>query len=270
MKKNTLITFLILSGLTIFAQVKPEKIKIILFGTFHFRPTTDRNKTDFPDLLSEKRQAEIDSIANSLNNYGISKFFLEVPFTQQKRLDTWYSEYKNNLLKTKEQLSDEIVQIAFRAAVKNNTPLVAIDYKQELPYDKILKYENKHKNDSVNTYPFFDIPNPFNSKRKQLSKSTLSEYFIQLNDLYGRQKLMFDYIHYALGDGEDNNYVGEDFTSVWYDRNLKIFTNILRSIDPKKDKTIVILMGASHTTMFRQFFENHPMFEIVELDTIFK
>ena len=81
---------------------------------------------------------------------------------------------------------------------------------------------------------------------------------------------MYDYLHYALSSGKDNEYVGEKFTSVWYDRNLKIFTNILRQIDIKKDKTIVILFGAGHTAVLRQFFENHPLFEIVELDKVLK
>ena len=267
-----LLAFLLLAFYTNFAsgQIKTEKIKVILLGTFHYGETSDRNKTDFSDLLSEKRQKELDTISTALNNFQVSKFFLETPVNRQKQQDDLYELYKQNLLKTPQELSDERVQIAFRTALKNNIPLVAADFKMELPYGEMYKYDKKHKNDSNNPYPFFDIPYPFKIKLKPLKDCSLSEYYIQLNNEYSRQVNLYDYLHYALSSGEGDEYVGEKFTSAWYDRNLKIFTNILRQIDIKKDKTIVILFGAGHTAVLRQFFENHPLFEIIELDKILK
>ncbi len=43
------------------AQAKLPHIKIILVGTFHFRDTPDKNRTTFDDLLSVKRQAQLQS-----------------------------------------------------------------------------------------------------------------------------------------------------------------------------------------------------------------
>ena len=130
-------------------------------------------------------------------------------------------------------------------------------------------WEKKHKDDK-NPYSFFDAEYPFKTKRKKLSESTLGEYFIQLNNLYSRQAILYDYLHYALSYGTDNDYTGENLTSVLYDRNLKIFTNILRNTDIKTDNTVVVLMGTSHTAFLRQFFENHPYFEIIELENVLK
>ena len=70
--------------------------------------------------------------------------------------------------------------------------------------------------------------------------------------------------------GEKDDFTGEQFTLSFYDRNLKIYNIILRTIDIKKDKIILVLFGAAHTNILRQFFENHPYFEIVELETVFK
>jgi hypothetical protein len=98
----------------------------------------------------------------------------------------------------------------------------------------------------------------------------MSEYLIQLNNQYSRQAVLYDYLHYALSYGTDKEYVGEELTLSYYDRNLKIFTNILRNIDLKTDNTVVALFGSSHTAIMRQFFENHPYFEIVELETVLK
>ena len=69
---------------------------------------------------------------------------------------------------------------------------------------------------------------------------------------------------------DDDDFTGEQFTLSFYDRNLKIYNNILRNIDFKSDKVILVLFGAAHTNIMRQFFENHPYFEIVELETVFK
>ncbi len=80
---------------------------------------------------------------------------------------------------------------------------------------------------------------------------------------------MFYYIHYALEYGKDSDYIGEEFTLSWHDSNSKIFTNIIRNIDIKTYKVIVVLYSSSHTSFIRHFFEDHPYFEIVELEQIF-
>lgn len=260
--------FLVFS-LPVFSQPGIEKIKVVLFGTFHFGETTDRNKTAFSDLFSEKRQSEIDTMIKAISSLNINKYFLEFDYSKQEKLDSLYGMYKNHLLTTEKQLSNEIIQVVFKANIENEVPMIAADFKQELPYSEMMEYDEKHKNE-LYPYSFFEIPSPFLVKRKPLKDCTLSEYYIQLNNAYSIQIIMYDYLHYALSYGTGKNYVGENLTKVWYDRNLKIFTNILRSIDIKKDKTIFVLFGSAHTAVLRQFFENHPMFEIIELETFLK
>jgi Family of unknown function (DUF5694) len=265
---SVLISFFLAN--TIFGQTNNEKIKVILLGTFHYGATADRGKTSFPDLFSKKRQLELDSIANKLVKIGVNKFFLETPVSRQKKQDSLYANYIAKTLTDTVKLRDEEIQIAFRTAAINNAELIASDNRQELPYDMINEYEQTHKNDSINRYPFFDAKYPFTQKQKKLDELSLSQYYIQLNNPYNRQSHMFDYIHYALGYGADTNYVGEAFALSWYDRNLKIFTNILRNIDNSNDKVIVVLYGSSHTSLLRHFFEDHPYFEIIELNKVFK
>ncbi len=267
MKKVFILFFLCHFG---FAQTSNPKIKVILLGTFHYGATSDRNSTAFKDLFSTKRQAELETIASSLVNAGVDKYFVEWPANKQSKLLDRYNQYTSEKMTDTLILRNEIMQIAFRAAKMNNAKLVATDNPQELPYNEIQKYEGKHKNDTVNAYPFFEVKYPFTTKQKKISELSLSEYYIQLNNTYNRQASMYDYLHYALAYGEGEDFIGEKFTLSWYDRNLKIFTNILRNLDLKTDKTVVVLYGAAHTAILRQFFENHPYFEIVELETVLK
>jgi hypothetical protein len=251
-----------------FAQTSNPKIKVILLGTFHYGATSDRSTTAFPDLFSQKRQMELDSIAHKLANFGVNKFFLERPVHAQHKQDSLFAKYQRKELTDTTVLREEGIQIAFRTALINNAQLIASDSRQELPYDLIEAYEKEHEHDTANAYPFFDLKYPFTKKQKKLRDLTLSQYYIQLNNTYNRQAHMYDYLHYALGYGKDNNYVGESFTLSWYDRNLKIFTNIIRNIDVNNDKVIVVLYGSSHTAVIRHFFEDHPYFELVELDQV--
>lgn len=255
---------------TIRAQTTPIKINVILLGSFHYGATSDRNSTPFSDLFSNKRQKELDSIALAIHTFGVNTFFLETQFTEQKYQDSLYQLYTKGKLLDTNELKDERVQIAFRAAALSGAKLIAADYHQELPYDLMNEYETLHKNDTLASYPFFDGSYPFTLKQLKLSATPLPQYYIQLNNAYNRQRILFDYLHYALAYGIDTNFVGVQFAASWYDRNLKIFTNIVRKIDLKKDKTIVVLFGSSHTAILHQFFSNHPYFKIVELDTIFK
>lgn len=267
MKK--IILFLLIS-ITAFAQTKNEKIKIILMGTFHYGATGDRNSTNFKDLFSEKRQKELDFITAKLNAFGVKKIFVETDFREQKKSDSLYNAFKNGVLKDSVWLKREETQVAFRLGKINNLPIIAADNRQNLDYNPINEYEQKHKDDKTNPYSFFEIPYPFTEKLKKLSETALPDYYIQLNSPYARQANQYDYLHYAMAYGEKDDFTGEQFTLSFYDRNLKIYNNILRNIDIKKDKVILVLFGASHTNIMRQFFENHPYFEIVELETVFK
>jgi len=263
------IIFLLFISHFAFAQTQNKKVKIVLLGTFHFGATTDRSSTKFEDLFSEKRQMELDSLSKKLAKGGIDKIFTEDIVSNQKKQDALFEQFKKNEITDQKILGNEIIQVAFRTAKLTNAKLVCADFEQELPYDKIEAWEKKHKDDKY-PYSFFEIEYPFKEKRSKLSETSMIDYYIQINNTYSRQAILFDYLHYALSYGTNNEYVGEEFTVSYYDRNLKIFTNILRNIDLKTDNTIVVLFGSSHTAILRQFFENHPYFEIVELETILK
>lgn len=275
--KNTLLLSLaiVLIAFNCVAQKAkfPTKIKVILVGTFHYGETSDRNKTAFTDLFTPKRQAELDKMAADLAATNPTKIFVESRPTNQLKLDKEYQLYQKNQLTDTLILKHEIQQLGFRMAklAKLPTP-IAVDYKQELPYDEMNKFEKGIGADTTIKWPpFFDISYPFTDTTKSISlkKMSLSKYYIGLNSEYQRKRSQFDYFHYAMSYGYKENYVGADYTTSWYNRNLKIYTNILRELKPT-DTCIIILFGASHTNLLRQFFADHPSFEIIELDKIIK
>jgi hypothetical protein len=253
-----------------YGQTENTRIKVLLLGTFHFGDTPDKKKTTFPDLFSARRQKELAQMAVYLKKFGTDKVFVERHFTRQHSIDSLYALYQLGKLTDTTTLRNEIIQIGFRTAAISQCRLIAADYRQELPYDQIEAYAKAHENDSTDAYPFFSVPYPFKQKQKSLLELPLTDYYIQTNNFYNRQKIQYDYLHYAFSYGEGADFIGQEFTLSWYDRNLKIFTNILRKLDPAHDKEIVVLFGSSHTAILRQFFQNHPYFEVVEVEQVFR
>ena len=52
--------------------------------------------------------------------------------------------------------------------------------------------------------------------------------------------------------GKDADYTGTDHLTEWFKRNLRIYTNIIRTIDSNNDR-VLVLIGAAHINLLRWF-----------------
>lgn len=69
--------------------------------------------------------------------------------------------------------------------------------------------------------------------------------------------------------GKPDNFVGAYLVSEWYKRNFYIYSLIQKLTKPS-DKKIMILFGASHVTLFKQFMDSDNRFNVVELKDLLK
>ncbi len=256
-----------------YAQSTP-KIKVLLLGTFHFGETGDKNKTGFSDLFSVKRQQELQQLTNQLARLKPDKIFVENVPDRQAHWDSLYQQYRQGKLDTM-AVRNEIVQIAMRTARKAGLPrVVCVDHQQPLPYDKLEAFEQRTSKDSVAlrkmaAYKLLSLNYPYPKKTKTLASSTLNDFFLYINSPEYDAGNRADYFVYAPSSGYDNDYTGVEFITSWYDRNAKIFTNILRQAEPT-DKLHIVLFGSSHMLPLRHYFQMHPYFEVVELADVLK
>ena len=265
----TITTIAIFVSSTCKAQVVDDKINVILLGTFHYGTTTDATITDFPDLFSKKRQEELEKLTSQLAKLEIDKIFIERQEDSQKKYDSLYKNYLSKKLTDTITLRPEEVQIGFRLAKKSKLKKVyCVDVKQELPYDKIKEFELKYK-DKKDAPFFLESKYPFRDKSQKLdlSKQTLSEYYLKMNNDYHKKYRLYDYFHYSMSYLENDDFTGAEFTGMWYKRNLKIFSKILNNITVG-DKTIFILFGSSHTDILEQFFNSNPHFNVIDLGKV--
>ena len=66
----------------------------------------------------------------------------------------------------------------------------------------------------------------------------------------------------ALRVGADTSYPGATMTARWYERNLKIASNVLRLVESPQDRVLVII-GAAHGPILREILDRVPGIQLV-------
>ncbi|MFD2934450.1 DUF5694 domain-containing protein [Spirosoma flavum] len=277
MKKRFFTFLLSLLAWTAFSQqAQPDipNIKVVLVGTFHFGDTGDRGRTAFDDLFSPKRQAEFQSFTNQLARLKPDKIFVENVPARQPHWDSTLTLYQQKRLDTN-SVRNEIFQIAVRVASKAGlSQVICVDHHQSLPYDKLQDFEKRTEKDSVAqkkmaAYKLLSLQYPYPKQTQKLATSTLASYYLYINSPQADASNRADYFVYSPAYGYDDDYTGVEMITSWYDRNAKIFTNILRKADPK-DKVYIVLFGSSHMLPLRHYFQNSPLFDVVDLSSVIK
>lgn len=92
--------------------------RIVLLGTSHFAGSlTDANTSEVGDVLSDRRQKELDELAERLADWGTDAFLLECTPDRQGRMDSLYAAYRaGDYDPTAAGDRNEIYQLGFRAA----------------------------------------------------------------------------------------------------------------------------------------------------------
>jgi hypothetical protein len=70
---------------------------------------------------------------------------------------------------------------------------------------------------------------------------------------------------FEVGGGGD--YTGADWRTAWYNRNLRIFSNLSRVRTTKSDR-ILLIIGAGHLPLLLQLAQNALGFESVPVLTV--
>ena len=62
--------------------------------------------------------------------------------------------------------------------------------------------------------------------------------------------------------GTEKGFEGADEATKFYQRNLRMYTNLNR-IQLNKNDRVFILMGSAHTAFFRDFFSRSPKYKMI-------
>ena len=264
MKKLLLLTALltvqnILAQQPIFKDKFDKTIQVMNFGTFHMGYTPDASSVEF-DENDEKNKAEVHKIAVMLKEFQPTVIIVETPPSYNPTLQKAYQSYIQN---PKMQITDpnEIELLAFELGrISNVKRIYGIDSK--MGYNYGIGYELASKKITDKTYENYISLVTAEESKLDFDNLTLLQ---QLQITNHPQYLNFlininaDILTYVSTDGK---YEGADEAAKFYQRNLRLYSN-LNQIDLKPTDRVFILMGAAHSAFFNEFIKRSPKYVLV-------
>lgn len=250
------------------AQHPPAKVKVLLLGTFHFdNPGLDVAQFENANVLTPKRQAEIQEVITRLKKFYPDKLFIEQVPSRQARLDSLLHQYKQDKWKA---TANEIYQVGFKLAKDlPSATLHAVDYTDaDFPFDSLMKVAQAEKQALLLQHIQSTVANIETTFNKQLKTMTIREMLIQQNSALDYKASVGMYFELLKAGGKDN-HVGSYLTSEWWRRNMIIYENILKRLDGT-EKSILVIFGSSHTALLKEFMKYKPAIELVDVATVLK
>lgn len=254
-----------------------DKIKptVLLLGTFHFAgEQVDANTT--PDALAvnmmlSDRQKQIEELVNELIKFRPTKIVIEGLPQYQSRYDSLFRLYKLGKLNSAPKfMVSEIVQIGFRLADKLglNTfyPVDTKPFRFQLsPEDSMLTFE-KYKNQTDTSFAYWEE----RYDRESAYDDTLC-YQLPLNKylqyINAPETLAVSNGRWLVTTkrGTNQEPIGADgFITRYFNRNVRIYSNIQRIVT-RKDDRILVIYGATHMFMLKTLFDASPEFKVEDV-----
>lgn len=257
-------------------EVKQGEVEVLLIGTFHYNnPGADVVKTKTFDILKEEAQQELEFLSAKIKEFNPSKIFVEWNYEEQVELDALYKLYQNDQYFEQDSLSafyekNEIFQLAFRAAKKNNLERVyGIDYLgTEFPFDSVMTVIAQNEQTKLQSR-INEIIETFTSgfDDKIVAGTSLIDLTYYLNSSELRQMTNEFHSEIPLSVGRESNFIGPFLTSEWYKRNIYMWSLVQKYTD-ENDQRIMVLVGASHAAVMEQMINQRKKWKVMELNAI--
>lgn len=219
--------------------------EIILIGTFHYPGKFD--------IFSDDIQNQIDLFTDRLASFHPNKIAVEFPYTMQNELDKLYAlsdkhSFEENIAYdnierygtvSPFESVNEIVQIGFRLGKNlNHHKIYGIDEDIELSDELFGKIA-----------PCIDMNSYFEKlqKMEENAQDIMKSYALHNSDEY----ICLDHsIYLDINKINLGKHEGSQLILQWYERNLKIFSN-LQNVCEKGDR-VLVLIGSSHLKILKE------------------
>jgi Family of unknown function (DUF5694) len=259
---RTIVLFLglLLCSLAACAQTdaRPE---ILILGTYHMaNPGHDIYNMKADDVLAPKRQQEIAQVIEVLKRFHPTKVAIEAEPGSQ-RVSKEYPDY----LAGKYTLSsNEIDQIGYRLAKElGHKAIYPVDEQGDFPFQRVLNYAKAN-----NRSPQMEAINAkWGATVKQqdefLRTHTILEMLEFMNsDAKAKQDVAtyFELVPF----GEPGEYAGPDLLAAWYQRNIRIYSNIRKLVESPNER-ILVIYGAGHLGWLQQDVANDTSVKLRKL-----
>lgn len=238
---------------------KSDKIHVLNFGTFHMGLTSDANSVDF-DERNKENVSQVHKIAELIADFQPTVIIVETVPEYDSILQLQYENYLKNP-DTVFKNPSEVELLAFELGrICGTKRIYGIDHKLGYNYNIGGEIENSIDSSWYNKY--YRNPTAFYPSLNFSDTISLLEQLKETN-----KDEFLDFMISVNGDmlthsGTKLGFEGADEAAKYYQRNLRMYSNLNR-LKLNNDDRVFILMGASHTAFFRDFFSRSPKFEMV-------
>ena len=248
------------------------RAQLLFLGVFHFADQgLDAYKPRFRlDVRSPERQRQIEQLVEDLARFRPTKIAVEAEPQFQRTLDSLYGAY----LEGTYQLGvSEVYQVGFRLAKRLRLPRVWAVDAEARGYMTDAEARAKIAALDLNMDSLMrQIENdPWTVRYRQLyaqedslkTLRTIAQHLLEIND---PERIRIGHGAYLVGSfklGPATEYLGPDDATSWYNRNLRIFSN-LQHMTSGSDDRILLIIGAGHLPILRFLALSSPEYRLRE------
>jgi hypothetical protein len=214
-------------------------------------PGRDAVNADVGDVRSPKRQAELREVVDLVARFQPTKIAFEFA-----KGDTLWSEYYyhawledrlEEVIDPEDEylLTSEIVQLAYPLAKAAGLDrLDPIDAFTSFPLDSALAHAEAH-GQKAEVAAFQQFVGHVQAVADSMAQLSIRDLMRTANSAYFARRLnQTFYLDHLVSLGRGDDYPGTFVVEEWYARNLRIFTNLHRIMEPKD--RVLVLFGAGH------------------------
>jgi hypothetical protein len=225
------------------------RAEILVLGTYHMdNPGLDVFNVEADDVLSAKRQAEIEALVEVLARFEPTAIAVEAPIGSE-RVAREYADHRAG----KYALSrNEIDQIGYRLAARLGHAVVhPVDVAGDFPFEGVQRFARANGREAELESLMADTGRRVKAQGEYFATHSVLDALRRINDdAHVREDQSF----YArlMSFGAPGDWAGADLNAAWYRRNARIFSQILK-LSAKPGARVLVIYGAGHLALLRQF-----------------
>jgi hypothetical protein len=226
-------------------------------------PGRDVFNMEADDVLEPKRQREISQLIEMLKRFRPTKIAIESNAWSKRRTDEYASYVAGKHVLT----SNEIEQIGFRLAKElGHKNIYPVDVDGDFPMGRVTNYAKANGRKAELDAAMAGWGALVKEQGEFLRTHTVLETLEYMNaDVRATRDVGLYYSIVRYGDAGDS--AGADLLASWYQRNIRIYQNIVRLIDSPNER-ILVVYGAGHLGWLRQNVENDPSVKLRKLSDL--
>ncbi|HVG34604.1 MAG TPA: DUF5694 domain-containing protein [Pyrinomonadaceae bacterium] len=241
------------------AGTKPA---LVILGTYHMgTPGNNVVNPKVADITTPERQKQVVELVEKLKKFKPTKIVLECDLEDDAKTQQIYERYLSG---SYQLTKNEIDQIGFRLAKESGHKKVyCVDW-SDFWDDPAINYEKyagrDAEMDSFLKGHYRKLKKEIDEKYAKLLPLSIVDQLIYVNQPSQTEIDNQRYFN-LLRLGRGKEYIGANYVSWWYRRNLTILANILRLTDAPNDR-ILVVYGVGHAKLLNEFAEQSGFYRV--------